>query len=48
MLRTLGLGLTLKELDNYDIGFIYDMLIEKANDTETYPEIANQADFDKF
>lgn len=48
MLRTLELGLTLNELEQYDIGFIYDMLIEKQNDGETYTEIANQADFDSF
>lgn len=48
MLRCVELGLSVNELDNYDVGFIYDMLIEKANDAYEYPVKARQKDFDRF
>ena len=34
--------------DNYSMGQIYDMLIEKMNDQEKYEIKATQEDFDKF
>ena len=37
MLRCAELGLSLEVLDNMTVGMVYDMLIEKANDRETYP-----------
>ena len=49
MLRCAELGLVTDEvLESYTMGMVYDMLTEKANDTEKYPVIATQEDFDKF
>lgn len=48
MLRCVELGLSVNELDNYDIGFVYDMLVEKGNDSYDYPYKARQEDFDSF
>lgn len=48
MLRCVDLGLTLSDLENYDMGFVTDMLTEKGNDAEEYPYKATQRDFDKF
>ena len=36
------------DLDVMDVGMVYDMMIEKANDSAEYDIIATQADFDKF
>ena len=48
MLRCVGLGLSVNELDNYEIGMIYDMLTEQANDSYDYPLKPRQEDFDRF
>ena len=48
ILRAKQLGLSLEELDELDEGFVLDMMIEAANDHETYQRIATQAEFDKF
>lgn len=48
MLRIVGLGLSVNELDNYDLGFVYDMLTEQANDSYEYPLKPRQEDFDRF
>lgn len=48
MLRCVELGLSVNELDNYDMGFIFDMLTEKANDSYDYPLKPRQEDFDRF
>lgn len=37
MLRCAELGLSLDLLDEMTVGMVYDMLIEKGNDRETYP-----------
>ena len=37
MLRAAEMGLSLDLLDQMTVGMVYDMLIEKANDRETYP-----------
>jgi hypothetical protein len=29
-------------------GMIYDMIVESANDRETYSQLPSQADFDNF
>lgn len=47
-LRCKTLGLTFDDLDNLDIGLVYDMLIEQGNDLEKYPEKATQDDIDRF
>jgi hypothetical protein len=42
------LGLSMRDLDTLTIGCIYDMIIEKENDSFDYPYQATQADFDNF
>ena len=44
------MGLTIDEMDQLEEGMIFDMIAEKANDeeSESYNEIATQADFDRF
>ena len=48
MLRAIQLGLSLNELDELEEGFVLDMIIESANDQETYQRVASQCDFDSF
>lgn len=48
ILRAKEMGLSLAELDYLSIGFIYDMMTEKANDSYPYRQLATQNDFDKF
>lgn len=48
MLRCLELGLTPELMDEMSVGFIMDMLAEKANDSYSYPFKASQDDFDRF
>ena len=38
----------MQDLEVLDVGMIYDMMIEKANDDAEYDKIATQADFDNF
>lgn len=47
-LRAVELGLTVADIDQLEIGFIYDLLSERANDDIQYDIIATQEDFDKF
>ena len=48
LLRCFELGMSVSDLDGLDIGMIFDMYIEKANDGEEYYEKPTQDDFDKF
>lgn len=48
MLRCAELGLSDEALANMDVGMVYDLLIEKGNDHETYPYKATQEDIEKF
>lgn len=48
ILRALQVGLTLADLDALESGELRDIIIERANDNEEYPELATQADFDRF
>lgn len=48
MLRCAELGLSGDDLDGMTVGMVYDMAIERANDSEKYPVMATQEDFDKF
>lgn len=48
MLRIHQLGLSLADLEEYDYGFVVDMLTEKARDSEQWMEVATQEDFDQF
>lgn len=40
----------MSDLDLLDVGMVYDMMIENANDGEEYEtyKVATQADFDNF
>lgn len=51
LLRCTQLGLSMADLDVLDIGMVYDMMIELANDDADdadYVREATQADFDAF
>lgn len=48
MLRCAELGLSIEVLDQMTVGMIYDMLIEKANDRETYPYQGRQGGLADF
>ena len=48
LLRCVELGLNMRDLEDLDVGMVYDMMIEKANDSAEYDTIATQADFDRF
>ena len=46
------MGLSMSDLDDLDVGMVYDMMIELANDSaedaDDSVREATQADFDKF
>lgn len=42
------LGLSMADLEYLTMGMVYDMMIEKANGREKWPEKATQSDFDNF
>ena len=42
------IGLSMDDLDELDLGMVYDMFTEKSNDTYEWREVATQEDFDKF
>lgn len=48
MLRCAELGLSWEMLGHLDIGAVYDMYTEKANDEEKYPYKATQSDIEAF
>lgn len=48
MLRAYQMGLNLRDLEELEIGDVFDMMTEQANDQEEYNYKATQADFDKF
>ncbi len=48
MLRCAELGLSDEALANMDVGMVYDMEIEKANDQEQYPYKATQEDINTY
>ena len=48
MLRCVQLGIPIRDLDLLSIGLVNDMFIEMGNDDFDYPEMATQADMDKF
>lgn len=48
MLRCAELGLSDDALTGMSMGMVYDMMIEKANDSEKYPYVATQEDIYKF
>ena len=48
MLRAAELGITVTDLGDYTLGEITDMIIEKANDYEEYPEVMETQDIHRF
>ena len=48
MLRCVGLGLSIADLDLLTIGSVNDMFLEKNRDSMEWKEQASQSDFDKF
>lgn len=48
MLRCAELNLTDEALRGMDVGMIYDMLTEKANDGENYPVKGTSEDFKRI
>lgn len=48
MLRCAELNLSDAALGEMSIGMVYDMLIERANDSEKYPYKATQEDIEAF
>ncbi len=48
MLRCAELGLSDEALSGMNMGMVYDMLIERANDREVYPLKATQEDIYNF
>lgn len=48
LLRCTEIGLSMSDLDELDMGMVYDMFIEHSNDSADYPTIATQADMDRL
>ncbi len=48
MLRCCELGISWEMLDHLDIGTVYDMYIERANDREEWPIRGDQSDIERF
>lgn len=48
MLRCFQLGLHMADLEQLSYGDVIDMIVESANDSAEYNEVATQADFDRF
>ena len=47
-LRCIQMGMSVSDVEELDMGFIYDMFTEADNDSLEYPEVAEQEDFDNF
>ena len=47
-LRSVELGISIRDLDLLTIGLVLDMWTEKSNDGVKYKRLATQEDFDKF
>ena len=48
LLRAVQLGLSVADLDYISVGMVFDMLVEKQNDSYDYPVLATQADIDRL
>lgn len=48
MLRAIQLGLSIKDMEELEEGFVLDMLAERSNDSHDYRDLPTQADFDRF
>ena len=48
LLRSVELGISIRDLDLVTVGMVMDMFTEQQNDSYKYPRMATQEDFDKF
>ena len=48
MLRAIQIGLSIADLEELDIGFVFDMMIEAENDNYKYPYKAERSDIDSL
>ena len=48
LLRVAEMGLSFRDLALVDVGMVFDMMTESANDSYKYPFKASQADMDRF
>ena len=48
VLRAIQIGLSIDDLEQLDIGFVFDLMIEAENDNYKYPYKAQQSDIDDF
>ncbi len=48
LLRSVELGISIRNLDLLTIGLVLDIWTEKSNDGVKYKRVATQEDFDKF
>ena len=48
LLRSVEIGIAVRDLDLLTIGLVIDMWTERANDSVKYKRVATQEDFDKF
>lgn len=47
-LRAKQIGLSMDDLEQIDIGFLFDLMIESENDQCEYPYAAGQGDIDQL
>jgi hypothetical protein len=47
-LRCIEAGISLPDLDFFEVGEILDILTERSNDGESYARVATQEDMDRF
>ena len=48
LLRCVELGISISDLDRMTVGMCLDCWSEKARDSEDFPILASQADFDRW
>ena len=48
LLRSVQLGLSMKDLEEVTVGLVLDMFVEMSNDHQKYDEIATQEDMNNF
>ena len=48
LLRSVEIGISIRDLDLLTVGLVIDMWTERANDGVKYNRVETQVDFDKF
>lgn len=48
LLRAAELGIKVNDLEYYEVGDIFDMIIERSNDHEEYPQQATDSDIKRL